>query len=362
LSTSHFRAARALALALGFGLAAPPGATAQDDPDSLATRIYPFPFVFYQPETKLGGGLGVLTTYRTAPRTRPSSINTIGVYTVRRQFALLVQAEHWAPRNEWRIGGEGSFSRFPDIFYGVGNSTRSEDDENFTLQHQTVMLDVRRRLRPELYAGLLAGMQHSSPRRIESGGLLDGGTISGAGGGTVTHLGAVAARDTRDNTFAGTRGSYATLFVRRAMGSLGDYSFTRIDGDLRGYASSGAHTLALHLVATSQSGEPPFYNLATLGGSSVLRGYYEGRYRDRNRVVAQAEWRFPVRRRVSGVVFAGAGEVMRDWRDFALRELHPSFGGGVRFRLTPAERINLRIDYAAGRGSSGLYFALGEAF
>lgn len=38
----------------------------------------------------------------------------------------------------------------------------------------------------------------------------------------------------------------------------------------------------------------------------------------------------------------------------------PSAGVGYRFEFKP--RVNVRLDYGVGKGSSGFYFQVGEAF
>ncbi|WP_158609878.1 hypothetical protein [Klebsiella quasipneumoniae] len=38
----------------------------------------------------------------------------------------------------------------------------------------------------------------------------------------------------------------------------------------------------------------------------------------------------------------------------------PSGGVGYRFEFKP--RVNVRLDYGIGKGSSGFYFQVGEAF
>lgn len=356
---------RARAAALLVAAAAMPARAVAQDPaaDSMRTRIFPIPFLFYQPETKLGGGVGLLTTYRTAPGTRASSANAFVAFTQRRQFTVIVQSERFTPGDRWRLGGEAAFSRFPDLFYGVGNATNKIDEEDVTLQHLRALVDVRRAIGPGAYLGVTGGFQHTRRREVDSGGIIEADTLAGSRGGTIAAFGVVGAHDRRDNSFATRRGTYGAVTIRRAARALGgDFAYTRADLDLRGFMTRGRHTVAGQLLASATDGAAPFYDLAVLGGSNVLRGYYEGRFRDRQRLVAQAEWRFPVYRRVSGVAFAGAGQVMRTWGDMRADGLHGAWGGGVRFLLSPEERVNLRIDFGMGRGEGGVYFALSEAF
>jgi hypothetical protein len=94
-----------------------------------------------------------------------------------------------------------------------------------------------------------------------------------------------------------------------------------------------------------------------------MRGYYLGRFRDRNMIAVQAEYRIvPIWWRLGAVVFGGFGDVADEPGDFALGDLKYSIGGGFRFLLIPAERIALRADFGFGDGDSGFYITLGEAF
>jgi outer membrane protein assembly factor BamA len=103
--------------------------------------------------------------------------------------------------------------------------------------------------------------------------------------------------------------------------------------------------------------------MAALGGSTSMRGYYDGRYRDRSQVVFQAEYRFPLIGRLGGAAFLSYGDVSPRLSQFDLLRFKYSYGTGLRFRVNPRERLNLRIDYGWGKGKSqGLYFTLGEAF
>jgi len=79
-------------------------------------------------------------------------------------------------------------------------------------------------------------------------------------------------------------------------------------------------------------------------------------------VAAQAEYRVPVWGPVGVALFGSAGQVLGSWGDFRPADLHYAGGGGVRVRLSRAERVSVRIDVGFGPNESGVYFALGEAF
>ena len=84
----------------------------------------------------------------------------------------------------------------------------------------------------------------------------------------------------------------------------------------------------------------------------MLRSFY----------ISKLEYRTILYWRIGLAAFAGMGDVSDSISKWPLKDLKPTVGAGVRFLLDPKEKATVRIDYAIGKGSSGLYFALEEAF
>jgi outer membrane protein assembly factor BamA len=171
--------------------------------------------------------------------------------------------------------------------------------------------------------------------------------------------------DSRDSIFFPTTGSFhqlSALGFGRGLGS--DYTFGRFCLDARRYLRfSASRVLALQSHILVQTGEPPFWRMGLLGGEDGLRGYYLGRYRDKDMIYVQAEYRWvPVVWRLGLAGFAGLGEVADRLGGFRLGALKYSYGLGLRFVFSSAQRLNLRLDYAFGDDSSGVYFTAAEAF
>lgn len=151
------------------------------------------------------------------------------------------------------------------------------------------------------------------------------------------------------------------MFSHPSIGS--DYNFGRFNFDFREYSSLGtSHILAFQAFGTFTSGTAPFHKLATLGGQNLMRGYYEGRYRDNDYLAAQAEYRTALIWRIGAVAFVGAGEVAHTLSGFTLEDVKPSYGLGLRFNFSPTERLNIRMDFGFGKGSSGVYVGASEVF
>jgi len=79
-------------------------------------------------------------------------------------------------------------------------------------------------------------------------------------------------------------------------------------------------------------------------------------------LATQAEYRIHVWKRFSVASFAGIGDVAPTLTSFTFNPIKYSLGGGIRYRIDSREGTNIRVDYAWGRGSNGLYVTLLEAF
>ena len=101
--------------------------------------------------------------------------------------------------------------------------------------------------------------------------------------------------------------------------------------------------------------------MALLGSSNSMRGYIEGRYRDKHKVEAQVELRQHVWKRNGVVVWAGFGTVFNKFSALRFDRLLPNFGLGYRWEFK--KDVNVRLDYGFGKsGQKGFMFNINEAF
>jgi outer membrane protein assembly factor BamA len=143
-----------------------------------------------------------------------------------------------------------------------------------------------------------------------------------------------------------------------------NYLYTSYVLDLRRFLRIYRNqVLALQVLGNFNVGEVPLRSLAMLGGSSTMRGYYAGRFRDKNAGLLQAEYRVPLFWRLGAVGFADMGNVGPELSEVNLQQFKYSYGGGLRVALNQQEKLNLRLDYGIAKGrSNGFYLQLGEAF
>lgn len=138
-------------------------------------------------------------------------------------------------------------------------------------------------------------------------------------------------------------------------------------GGDEGEAHPPTDTLAIGALAEASAGSMPFYLLPALGGTRTLRGFVEGRWRDRTAWQAAAEYRFwviprgfPVTRnirveRIGLALFYEIGAVAPDVGAIFHSRVAQSYGFGFRAALERAAIF--RVDL--GFSEDGLNFAAG---
>lgn len=119
--------------------------------------------------------------------------------------------------------------------------------------------------------------------------------------------------------------------------------------------------LASRVVIKGASEGTPFFLLSSFGGTTDLRGYPSGRYRDRWMYAVQTEYRWQFSNRWVFTGFVGFGEVAERFGDFG-KNLLPAAGVGGRFVLSEKHKVSLSADLAFGDDGAEFYFGIGEAF
>ena len=354
-----------LAAFLQTPLAAQQARTSESDSVSQTqSSIYPIPILFYTPETGTAGGVAALFIYRDSWSPRTSSVTADVIATEKKQIITEISADHYFSRNRYRLITDILFQKYPNKFFGIGNNTPESSEETYTAQTFYIHATFSANVISHFNVGPIVRYDNVAIGETASPAVLATGILPGSKGGTSSGLGFVVNWDSRDNTLASTTGSFyqlKTMFFRSAWGS--DYSYDDMQIDARKFFTPVAdHIIAFQFSGEFMGGIVPFQSLAKFGGSSLLRGYHDGRFRDKNMIALQAEYRIPVWWRFGLVGFAGIAQVANEIGHFAVDQFHAAGGLGLRFTWNVKERVNIRVDYGAGNNSSGVYVTVTEAF
>jgi hypothetical protein len=327
-----------------------------------------FPLVGYTPETKFLAGATYLRFFQLGgpeDTSRASMLSPLLVVTTKKQIIIQLGSDLY-----WNDGGYHAvitpeYQRFPDSFFGIGRDTRDSDKEDYTPEQVSVSLLFERRILDDLSVGMTYGIKAHRIIKTESGGLLDSGDFRGTEKTLLSIPGLRLSWDSRDHAMSPQRGVFAQAEAKFSQTGLGsDYRFTEIILDLRRYWPLGSKgILAAQVMGKAQTGEPPFFVLARLGGFEGLRGYLSSRYPDQSRLFARTEWRSPdIWKGLGCAVFAGYGDVAPSVDKLTTSAQLYTYGVGLRYLLSRQEKVRVRIDMGFGNGDSGFYVGLGEAF
>ncbi|MFK7948237.1 MAG: BamA/TamA family outer membrane protein [Saprospiraceae bacterium] len=358
-----------------------------DSTEKKSRNFAILPLIFYTPETSLAFGVGGTYSFRfkDEPETsRPSQFVTGLSYTLENQILSYLSFQLFKNDEQYKIYGEIGFYRYFFYFYGVGNDEDvilNEENNKLTAYREPydvvfprIKLNALREVSPNLYVGLQGWFDNQRFTGVDSSdlGRLKTGTLTGSDGGVIAQLGTVVNYDDRNNVFYPTEGHLIELLATFNSKSLGsDFNFQRYAFDAAKYITfKKKHTVALHATGDFIVGDAPFFQLAELGGTKRMRGYFQGRYRDNNALIVQAEYRVPILQNVikSGffkdrfkiAVFGSLGNVAPTIGEFDLSNTRYAYGAGLRFRLTDAG-INLRLDYGRTAQGSNFYVTFNEA-
>ena len=167
-------------------------------------------------------------------------------------------------------------------------------------------------------------------------------------------------RDVLTNPHRGVYLNVSQLFRPKFMGNEYDFSTTELQACAYTRPWKGA-VLAFDLESSLNFGNPSWAMMAKLGSSNSMRGYYEGRYRDKHKIETQVELRQHVWKRNGIVLWVGAGTVFNKFSALAFDKLLPNYGLGYRWEFK--KNVNVRLDYGFGKsGQSGFLFNINEAF
>ena len=311
----------------------------------------------------------------TAREQKLSNVSTNVTYSQYNQTIIPFLANIWTKGNHYNFITDFRFIDYPSAIYGLGG--RTDPNKGHTIDfsgikfHQTIM----RALSENLYVGI--GYFYDHFYKIKA---LDSATrninqrITKELGGKETGSG-IAFRllyDSRLNQINPKQGAYYNITYRTSEKSLGsDSTWQSLQIDARTYfpfPKKSENVLAFWMFDwLTANGTPPYLLLPSVGWDdnyNTGRGYIQGRFRGRNMLYFESEYRFKISHNglIGGVVFTNLENYSSDL-SAQYNKLFLGYGAGLRIKLNKYSGTNLCIDYGIGKnGSRGFFVNLGEVF
>jgi hypothetical protein len=300
---------------------------------------------------------------------------------VRGSYTILnykrIEAEFVAPRLFHRRGHLSILGGWREAtqvgFYGIGIDTAKEDRTNFLFQQP--YLSGMLTFWPTRKLLMLQGGAEWSQWKQEPGEgdepsvetQYTSDVLPGLGA-TINylHTQGTIALDSRTSPGYSRRGTYLGVTAHDFRHDDDLFGFERVDYEAIQHIPilREAWVISLRALATTthqkDGQEIPFFMLPSLGGGSNLRGYSSWRFRERDTLLLQGEWRIMVNRYLDTAFFYDTGTVAHRPSDLDFDDLKHDFGFGVRFHGPTA--TPLRIELAKSPEGLHIVFSSSATF
>lgn len=335
----------------------------------------PIPLIAYNQEAGFQfGGAGLFSFYvdKNDPIIRPSQFHIIAYTSTKGQSQVSIKTDIWSRSNKLHHIYELRYYNLPFNFYGIGDQTLKINEDKITQKRFRLNAEIEKQVAPFYYPGVGVEFENINYVDKEPGGIYDTGNFFSKDGGKYLMFKITQLLDKRNTNTYTTKGYFARARVGYAPDFFGgeNYTGTFTSFDGRFFVSPTKKTVLasqLFYESVGSNGDIPFYMLRQMGNDQLMRGYYQGRFRDKNYLALQAELRYRFIDRLGIVAFAGTGSVYgKD--QFSADRFKPNYGIGGRFFFDLDKNLAIRLDYGFGGKSpgekriSGLYISLGEAF
>jgi hypothetical protein len=259
-------------------------------------------------------------------------------------------------------------------FYGIGTNTSQENRVNYSFEqpYASALLSVRPGRSLLLLAGGIEVSQwNSGPsddnRHPSIEMVYTPDTLPGLGAQPVyVHTQGTIGIDSRLFADYARRGGFYGVTFHDYADTDSEFGFKRIQYEAIQHIPVLREAWVVSLrgrvetTSVKEDQQVPYFMLPALGSGSTLRAYSSWRFRDRNSLLLQAEWRVMVNRMLDLALFYDTGKVTAEASDLSLNGLRNNVGVGVRFhgpRTTP-----LRVEAAYGDEGLNIVFGASSAF
>lgn len=331
--------------------------------DEKKVTFKPLANIDYSSRIGLRLSAGVKAEYFTGNRVvvHPSSTSLEVGYTTNHSHFGEIRGEHYSKFNRWMLKYNLAYSSYNSYFWGIGyeNNNYSENKSEYTRVNARIIGEHKYRATKEFALGPIVGFNYTSGEKFTRPDLVEGLPLYSRG----LHIGVHFQYDSRDDTYFPTKGVNAYLaqrFYPNLLFDIKPYYKTDFIFDAFINLWRGA-ILAIDITGDFNFCDTPWTLYPLLGGHTRMRGYYRGKYTDKNMVTAQAELRQTIFKGSRIVIWGGAGNVFPSFSNFRLDHTLPTYGIGYRLQLH--KTLTFRIDYGFGiKGQRAFSIGLGEAF
>lgn len=348
--------------------------------DSKKIRFTPFLAPSLSPEVGLmlvAGGLISFKVDRSDKFLQPSSIPFSFGYSTTGAANLNIRPSIFFKNDKNRVIGDIWMRDMPDNYWGVGfdaatDPSRPDSTTSYHRNWWQVYLKYVHQFRTHFFAGALFDFNRTEASDLNPQMALDPYITEQ---GTLINnwsIGLLLQYDSRDITVNAYEGVFVELssnfYISEGFGKP-NYQILILDYRQYKQIKRPGNTLAWQVKTRVGTGSVPWPEMSQIGTPFDLRGYRWGRYRDKNMLFAQMEYRYMFKKktprkdgsmisRFGLVPWVATGSVADQFKD--MNDWLPNAGLGFRYEIQ--KRMNARVDFGIGNDSNAFYISFNETF
>ncbi|HWS60498.1 MAG TPA: hypothetical protein VN182_06180 [Flavobacterium sp.] len=337
-------------------------------------------FSYFPTDSENAGGRVLVSSFNATfflgdkKDTKNSTIYLIPYISFNNQFGLEMYPTIWLNKNSWNFVGEYFVLNFPQETWGLGGDSPESNETYIDGKQIRFHQNVLKSIIPNLAIGI--GYQYDKHYELEieeeESNSTNPDLPENIKSTTISSgISFPLIYDNRKNINNPQQGMYVGITYLYNDTSLGsDTKWQSIFMDFRKYFAipNSRSVLGFRSYYWSiLSGEVPYFDLPSTrsepGTGSASRGLQKNRYRSKDMVFFESEYRFNISRNGlwGGVVFANttaASEI--ESRNF--EHWQPAIGTGVRLKFSKYTKVNLAFDIGFSKDYTNVYLKIGEVF
>ena len=308
----------------------------------------------------VGGGLSGLYSWdRSDPYLTKSSISLFFNTSIKGIIQTGFKGNNFMKGDRQRWNYKLTFQSIPTDFWGIGyeNGAVDANKGSYHMIKVNFKPEYLFRLREFMYLGPQLHILYNHTYDFSDVSMISGMDHNFFSNG----IGFIAQYDSRDFPLNAYRGNFVKVEQMFYPKLTNEHYFNYTDLTYAAYRNMWkGGIVAMELHSRFNYGNVPWTMLCLVGEDGRMRGYYEGRYRDRNIIEGQLEIRQSFSHRQGAVIWVGAANVFPDFRHIYMRQVLPNYGIGWRWEFK--QRVNFRFDLGFTKDKPGFCVNMNEAF
>ena len=316
-----------------------------------------FPVVSYSQETSLLFGVSGVKTFIPTLKdslSRISNLNFLALYSLLNQKFLVIDGVEFFNKEKIIMENQISYTTVFSNYWGLGQASSIQNLETYTLQQLYLTNTIKFKTHRKFFVGFRTDFHHEFDYVYKDSGLFAKDFTFINKPQTVFGLGPILTIDSRNDAYYPNKGWLVQLYGLYFTPLFGSKTeFTQINLDVRKFLQVKPNNiLAFQLYGNFNFGT--FVNVryySRIGGPKLARGYYDGRFIDKNTLVFQTEFRTQLKlfkiynQWLKAAFFFSIGDVFKYPSDLQLFYMKTAFGLGFRIPILPNQKLHLRLDF-----------------